>query len=185
MEEEKIERLRHELAVRLRDRRQYLRYSQAEVASLIGVPRGTYVQVENGRSFPTFIQLQDYARALNCSISYLFGESDEFRRSTSETEAENEVNEMLAKHLAKMIGTVSEVVQTKVTYILLDEFINNRTNWYRDETAYTPRLSPPGMSPDEIDRITGLTPGRMSHADIRRIAEVTPVARIMEMLRSE
>lgn len=62
---------------RMRDRRDYLRLTQQEVANVLNVNRVTYQQWESGRNEMAVTDLPRIAKALGTTSTYLLGEEDD------------------------------------------------------------------------------------------------------------
>ncbi|HEY8414796.1 MAG TPA: helix-turn-helix transcriptional regulator, partial [Thermaerobacter sp.] len=65
------------IAVRIRERRERLGWTQAEPAQATGTTRATVGNYEAGRREPDAATLLRLARALGTSVSYLLGETDD------------------------------------------------------------------------------------------------------------
>ncbi|QVL37002.1 helix-turn-helix transcriptional regulator [Aminirod propionatiphilus] len=70
------------LGTRLASARMSAGLSQAKLATLLGVTRGTITRWENGTRAPSDEDKHRLSRALNISIAYLMGETDEPRPAT-------------------------------------------------------------------------------------------------------
>jgi transcriptional regulator with XRE-family HTH domain len=69
--------LRQEMALRIRARREYLGYSQQDIAVMIGRTRSGFTQIESGRNGIDAVDIADIARALGAPVSYFYGETPE------------------------------------------------------------------------------------------------------------
>lgn len=69
------EQQRKELADKLRITREYLGLSQEEVAKAIGISRSAISLIESGRRKVDVMEIQSFARAYQCSVADLTGES--------------------------------------------------------------------------------------------------------------
>lgn len=65
------------VAERISDRRRSLRMSQRDLAKAVGVSQGMIVAYEKGTTDLPVSRVEELARALNTSIAYLFGETDD------------------------------------------------------------------------------------------------------------
>ncbi len=64
---------------RLRDLRKELGYTQIKMQHLTGIDQSDYSKIENGKRYYTFEQCKRIAVALNTSMDYLAGLTDEKR----------------------------------------------------------------------------------------------------------
>ncbi|MBD5518644.1 MAG: helix-turn-helix transcriptional regulator [Lachnospiraceae bacterium] len=64
---------------RLRDLRKELGYTQIKMQHLTGIDQSDYSKIENGKRYYTFEQCKRIAEALNTSMDYLAGLTDEKR----------------------------------------------------------------------------------------------------------
>lgn len=62
--------------MRLRELRERMKITQVELANILSVGQPTIANWEAGRSYPRTNLLPALARALHCSISDLFAESE-------------------------------------------------------------------------------------------------------------
>ena len=62
---------------RLRDLRKELGYTQIKMQHLTGIDQSDYSKIENGKRYYTFEQCKRIAVALNTSMDYLAGLTDE------------------------------------------------------------------------------------------------------------
>ena len=62
---------------RLRDLRKELGYTQVKMQMLTGIDQSDYSKIENGKRYYTFDQCVRIAKALNTSMDYLAGLTDE------------------------------------------------------------------------------------------------------------
>jgi len=77
-----------EIGLRIRDRREYLRLSQQQVANRLNIKRETYSHYETGYSSVSAVILERIAKVLRCSISYLYGtEAEIFEEEDYEVQA--------------------------------------------------------------------------------------------------
>jgi len=63
------------LANRLREAREYLDFTQADVAAALGLARTTVTEVEQGRRKVTAVELKHFAKLYNRSVDWLLGEA--------------------------------------------------------------------------------------------------------------
>lgn len=64
---------------RLKDLRKELGYTQIKMQHLTGIDQSDYSKIENGKRYFTFEQCKRIAVALNTSMDYLAGLTDEKR----------------------------------------------------------------------------------------------------------
>ena len=64
---------------RLRDLRKSLGYTQTKMQMLTGIDQSDYSKIESGKRYYTFEQCRRIALALNTSMDYLAGLTDERR----------------------------------------------------------------------------------------------------------
>lgn len=64
---------------RLKDLRKELGYTQIKMQHLTGIDQSDYSKIENGKRYYTFEQCKRIAVALNTSMDYLAGLTDEKR----------------------------------------------------------------------------------------------------------
>ena len=62
---------------RLKDLRKELGYSQVKMQMLTGIDQSDYSKIETGKRYYTFEQCKRIAKALNTSMDYLAGLTDE------------------------------------------------------------------------------------------------------------
>ena len=75
---------------RLRDLRKELGYTQIKMQHLTGIDQSDYSKIENGKRYYTFEQCKRIAVALNTSMDYLAGLTDEKRPYPRSNSSENE-----------------------------------------------------------------------------------------------
>ncbi|MCM1223304.1 MAG: helix-turn-helix transcriptional regulator [Lachnospiraceae bacterium] len=75
---------------RLRDLRKELGYTQIKMQHLTGIDQSDYSKIENGKRYYTFEQCKRIATALNTSMDYLAGLTDEKRPYPRSKENESE-----------------------------------------------------------------------------------------------
>lgn len=75
---------------RLRDLRKELGYTQIKMQHLTGIDQSDYSKIENGKRYYTFEQCKRIAVALNTSMDYLAGLTDEKRPYLRSNSSENE-----------------------------------------------------------------------------------------------
>lgn len=75
---------------RLRDLRKELGYTQIKMQHLTGIDQSDYSKIENGKRYYTFEQCKRIAVALNTSMDYLAGLTDEKRPYPRSQEIESE-----------------------------------------------------------------------------------------------
>ena len=75
---------------RLRDLRKELGYTQIKMQHLTGIDQSDYSKIENGKRYYTFEQCKRIAVALNTSMDYLAGLTDEKRPYPRDKDNESE-----------------------------------------------------------------------------------------------
>lgn len=70
---------RSEIGRRLRDAREYLNFSQDEVATALGLPRPSVTNIESGSRKVDALELDKLARLYGRSVSYLLTGDEEFK----------------------------------------------------------------------------------------------------------
>lgn len=75
---------------RLRDLRKELGYTQIKMQHLTGIDQSDYSKIENGKRYYTFEQCKRIAVALNTSMDYLAGLTDEKRPYPRSNSSEGE-----------------------------------------------------------------------------------------------
>ena len=75
---------------RLRELRKELGYTQIKMQHLTGIDQSDYSKIENGKRYYTFEQCKRIAVALNTSMDYLAGLTDEKRPYPRNQENESE-----------------------------------------------------------------------------------------------
>lgn len=66
--------------MRLKELRKNFHKTQEEMSALIGVTRGAYANIENGRREPDFAALNTFADYFGVSVDYLMGRDEEQNR---------------------------------------------------------------------------------------------------------
>ncbi|ALC91533.1 hypothetical protein AM500_18390 [Bacillus sp. FJAT-18017] len=74
MEREKEKVL--QLAMRLRDTREYLGLSQQTVANYVGMPRASISAIESGKRKVDVLELEKFARLFKYPLSYFYGQEE-------------------------------------------------------------------------------------------------------------
>lgn len=75
---------------RLKDLRKELGYTQIKMQHLTGIDQSDYSKIENGKRYYTFEQCKRIAVALNTSMDYLAGLTDEKRPYPRSNNSERE-----------------------------------------------------------------------------------------------
>lgn len=100
------------LGMRLKQRREYLGFSQEDVAGHLAVPRTAISQMESGNRRLDVIELRKLARLYQCSVAWFTGEEE------SETPQEIQM-------LAKAAAELSDVDKAQV--LKFAEFLRTRS----------------------------------------------------------
>lgn len=72
-----LDATRMAIAQRIRDSREYLGLSQADVAEVLGIARPAVTRIESGERNVESAELDRLARLFGCSADYLLGHADE------------------------------------------------------------------------------------------------------------
>ena len=101
------------IAARIRERREALGLSQADLARSVGVERQQVSQWEKGASKPSEDHFFEVARTLQTSISFLYGEVDDHRParewpSNTAAERAQDAARLLREALARLEGQAED-----------------------------------------------------------------------------
>jgi HTH-type transcriptional regulator, competence development regulator len=89
------------LQMRLKARRKELKYSQEDMARMLGITRQGYGHYETGRNEPAFEMLLHISKILACSTDYLLGKTQIVKQTENNKEYE-EIAEI--SHYVKEAG---------------------------------------------------------------------------------
>lgn len=81
---------------RIKKRRNELKLSQEHIANKLGITRQGYGHYETGRNEPDIDTVRKLSDILDCSIDYLYGETDQVKGSSYNPM--NEINKLLNKY---------------------------------------------------------------------------------------
>lgn len=93
-----------ELARRLREQREYLGFTQLEVAGVLGISRSALSLVESGKRRVRVSELKQLANLYRCSIRYLLGDEEPAAALSEATqELLSKVGKLSAKDQAEVL----------------------------------------------------------------------------------
>lgn len=86
------------LGRRLRELRKRKGFNQEKLAELISVEPATISNIENGKNYPSMINLESILKALNCTFSEVF----DYEHKNSEENLLEQINQVLINNPDKL-----------------------------------------------------------------------------------